>query len=471
MTGTSVSLSCLVVALACSLSAPGVGQSWTGFRGPRSDNVVQDLKHPRAWSAESNLAWRVVVPGGGWSSPIVVGDQIFVTTAVAEEARKPAGFRSGVMSPTTRGRGAPKPTTKFEYQARCYRLSDGELQWVIPLGANVPEYGVHASNTFATESPATDGKRLFVTFGALGAIAALDFTGKELWRFETGVYPTSNDFGWGSSLIAADGRVFLQTDNQKDSYVVAIDAASGKQLWRKKRPVGTSWASPIVWRNSKRAELITLGPDRVTSYDPASGSVLWSLSGMGGSFSSSPTPSGDRLYFGNAGPGRRGPLVAVEAGMQGERSLRDDDNASVSWVARRAGPGFPSPVVAGDFVYIVGSMGILDCRSVKTGDRVYRQRLPGSSTVVATPWTDGKDLFVLDETGKTFVIRVGGEFELVRTNEIEGLFWSTGSVTGDRLLLRSADSLLCVRASTGKSAARGTQDASAGKKSAKRGDE
>ena len=426
---------------------------WPQFRGPAADSTLESLTHPRAWAPDRNVAWQVEVPGGGWSSPIVLGDRVFLTTAVSEEAAggAPKGFQDGVRAPATRGRGAAPPESPLTYEVRCYGLADGALVWTTAIGKNVPAHGVHPSNTFATESPTTDGSRLFVTFGALGQVAAVDLEGEVLWRTETGVYSTSNDFGWGSSLATSGGLVFVQNDNEERSFVLALDAASGEERWHIDRGTGTCWSSPALWRRDTGEELVTCGPGYVAAYEPASGELLWKLDGLGGSFTASPTCDGDRVYFGNSGPGRAGPLVAVKAGARGEQELtRSEDPEMVAWHTDRAGPGFPSPVVAGDFVYAIGSMGVLACYDKTTGDRAYRKRLPGSATVVATPWTDGKQLFILDEEGKTFVVTVGPEFELTHTNEMPGLYWSTPSVAGDSLLLRAADRLICIKSTTTK---------------------
>ncbi|MCP4098725.1 MAG: PQQ-binding-like beta-propeller repeat protein, partial [Planctomycetaceae bacterium] len=160
-----------------------------------------------------------------------------------------------------------------------------------------------------------------VYFAAIGIVAALDLDGNELWRQDIGSYPTGNGFGSGSSLTLGEGNVFVQCDNDDESFVVAFDAKSGEEKWRKERSGRTSWATPMFWKNDQRSELITCGSGFVTSYDPSSGEELWTMKNIGMSFSASPAADKQRIYFGNSGPRSSGPLVAVASGMTGEQEF------------------------------------------------------------------------------------------------------------------------------------------------------
>ena len=417
---------------------------WSRFRGPNGTSVLAERAFPDQWGDEENVAWSVDVDGAGWSSPIVVGDRVFLTAAVAESGDGPMGMNEGARDPSTMGFGA-KPSEALTFQLSCRSLTDGSLLWKRDVGQRVPAYGVHSSNTFATESPTSDGMRVFATFGALGEVVAFTLDGEELWRVETGVFKTGNDFGWGISLVAHDGLVFLQNDNEESSFVAAFDAKSGEERWRAERRSGTSWGTPIICRTDGRTSLVASGPDTVIAYDPATGSEQWRVQGIGGSFSSSATFDGEHVYFGNSGPMSRGPLLAVPADADGVLDLTKPEPA-IAWRADRAGPGFASPVVHDGIVYIIGSSNILASYDAATGEQIYKERLPGAAQVVATPWVAGDELFILDEAGTTTVVRAGPEFKVLHTNRLEGLYWGTPSVAGDALLLREATRLSCVRA-------------------------
>ena len=428
------------VAVVSVLISPAVGEDWDQFRGASAGKLVS-VSHPMEWSAEENIAWSVPLEGSGWSSPIIVGDRIFLTSAVPEDGSKPKGMMAGVAS--MRDFRNAKPVN-HQFKVSCFQLDNGELLWSKSVGEKVPPV-VHPSNTYATESPATDGERLITFFATTGTLTAWDFEGNELWRKELGAYASGNGFGTGSSLAIANGRVFVQYDNDESSFVAAYDCETGAEVWRDDRETKTSWSTPLIWNNSKQQELVTCGSDVVTSYRPADGSVIWQLSGMQSAFSGSPAVDADRIYFGNSGPMSAGPLVAVAAGTEGEVELDSNfESDKVAWSRTKSGPGMASPVVAQGCIYIPGR-GVLNCYDAASGERLYRERMPNMATVAASLWADEDRVLLLDENGTTYVVQAGREFKLWGTNTIEDLFWSTPAVAGDSLVLRGVEKMYCVR--------------------------
>lgn len=424
----------------------GEPSGWPRFRGAQGTGVMASRGFPSTWSADENVAWSIEVPGSGWSSPVVVGGRVYVTSAVGWEAG-PRGFSGGVSDPSTYGRGK-KPGGELSFLVTCLSLADGSTFWTREVGSCKPAYSVHVSNTYATESPATDGERLFVTYGALGEVVCLDLEGEELWRQSTGVFKTGNNFGWGISLVTGEGLVFCQNDNQESSFLVAFDAASGEVRWRSERPSGSTWGTPLLWPGEAGTQLVAVGPGNVQGHKPSTGELLWRVEGVGGGFSASPTFDGERLYAGNSGPMSRGPLLAIPRGIAGTIDAKAEvaeGEPALSWMVSRSGPGFASLVAHEGLVYVLGSTAILACHDAATGERIWRERLPDAAQVVASPWIAGDQLFLLDETGLTFVLKVGREFELLHTNKLEGLYWGTPSVAGDALLVREAQRLHCIR--------------------------
>lgn len=427
------------------LSAVVHAADWAQFRGPSGNSALPILQHPQEWDSTNNIAWKRTLPGGGWSSPVIAGDRVFLTTAVANGNLRPKSFSEGVVSMQRFFRNARRPIGKISYEVHCLGLIDGKEIWKKQLIEAEPPHRVHPSNTYATESPVAANQCIFAYFATIGVVACLDKNGTEIWRRNVGTYSTSSGFGTGSALAHDRGKIFLQCDNQETSFLLAIDAENGEDLWRVDRPSRTCWSSPLVWKNHLRTELVVCGSGDVVGYDLNSGQVLWRLGEIGGSFSASPASDAHRIYVGNSGPGRSGPLIAVNAGAAGDLSPSSPkSDRGIAWVQQRSGPGLASPVSDGQIVYVT-SRGILNAYNAETGKRVYRKRLQGIANVAASPWIAGSQLFVLGEGGTTSVIRTGSEFELIRTNLVEGLFWSTPSIAESSLLLRSSDSVYCVR--------------------------
>ncbi len=414
------------------------------FRGPDGNGVYQATL-PNTWSItdKESIAWVADVPGGGWSSPVSAVGHIFVTTAVSEDDTRPKGFEGGVQSMGAFFSSKP-PNAAYRFEVHCFDEKDGNLIWKKEISSAKPPHKIHPSNSYATESPVSDGNHVYVYYAAIGVVACLDLSGDVVWQREIGAYKTGMDFGTGSSLALHQGMVFVQCDNEQESFIRALDCESGEEVWNKKRESRTSWSSPVIWENSQRNELLACGTGTITSYDPSTGEQLWKLTGLGGAFSASPTFDRERVYLGQSGRNSRGPLVAVKAGASGELGLDDLADPNLGWVVDAAGPGMSSPVCVDGLVYVLGR-GILSCHDASSGERLYRERIKDASSVTSSLWSVGNEVFTMNESGETTVIKCGKNFEQARTNSLDGLFWSTPSSTNDALLVRSVDKLYCIR--------------------------
>jgi outer membrane protein assembly factor BamB len=428
-------------------------QNWPQFRGASGDGVAAEAKHPEEWSAEERVAWKVQVPGIGWSQPIVWGDKVFVTTAVAEKLKRP---RPGDWTPGEGGIltaifGSYKkpPNVECQWQVHCLDAATGKTLWEQTALVGKPRVPIHPSNSYATETPATDGERVIAYFGMTG-VYCYDFSGKLLWSKDLGSYPTQMDWGSASSPVLHDELVFVQCDNDKASFVVALDRKSGDEVWRASRDEGSNWCTPIVWKNEQRTELVVGGGDKVQSYEPATGKVLWEMEASG-RCSSSPVADGQFLYVGSADrlTGQRGIFAAIKAGASGDISLKGDTSTNdfVTWSSKLSGHRVASPVVAGDCIYLLEQQaGIVRCLNSKTGEQHYRQRLPGATGLTASPWTSGGKVFCLDQSGQTFVLATGPEFKVLAVNKLANeMYWASPAIAGESLFIRGIDHLYCIR--------------------------
>jgi outer membrane protein assembly factor BamB len=409
------------------------GNDWPQFRGPEATGVADDAQPPYLWAADKNLAWVAEVPGRGWSQPVVVDGKVIVTTAVPDDTAGAGGFR---------------------WELHCLDLKTGQRLWVKTAISATPRLETHRDNTYATETPVSDGERLYTYFGMMGLFCH-DLDGNLVWQQDLGVFPMDNGWGTASSPALDDGKLFLQVDNEESSFVVALDAKTAEELWRKSRDETSNWSTPLVWKNSARTELV-VGGATVISYDPASGDELWSIN-IGGRSSASPTAEGDLLVVGgedrSSRGGSPGGLFALRAGATGE--LRPDEPAPTGapglvWSNVRGAPGMASPLAYRGVVYVFERRGsVARGHDLATGEILFRERMPGGSAFWASPWASRGRVYAMDEVGTTFVLGAGKEFELLGANELrgplEGRYWATPAVAGDSLLIRSETKLACFR--------------------------
>jgi outer membrane protein assembly factor BamB len=436
----------LSLSLISCLALPSGGTDWPQFRGPSGTGAVPAAKLPTEWSETKNLAWKAVIPGQGWSQPVVVGNTIYLTTAVGEGLETPIGMEAGIADMRTQKAGAV-PDVTIDWRVVALDLATGKERWSASVAKAKPKFPIHPSNTWATETAVADANGVYAFFGATGTLAAFDPAGKPLWKAELGTYPIMQGYGTGSSPAIHEGKIFVQCFNEEKEFVACYDAKSGKELWRvvNEKP-GTSWSSPLVWHNAKRVELVVSGNKRVAGLDPMTGKELWHAEGIFGPSMCSFGADAERLYFGQRSPFGNPPLYALEAGGEGDLSPAKGsiDLKSQAWVQKSASPNMPSPVAADGLLYVTEE-NLLTCRDASTGDQVYKERVPGLVTISASPILIGDQVLVLDEEGNAALVQAGPDFEVVGKGKIDDMFWTTPSVAGDALLMRGVKALYCVR--------------------------
>ena len=433
----------LLLLVAASAIGGDSSVNWPQFRGPGALGVADHPSLPDRWSTNENVAWKVKVPGRGWSSPIVWGERVFVTTAVSDGQVEPAkkGLYFG-------GERKEIPQAEHRWLVLCFDLQSGRELWRQEAHRGTPPNPLHVKNTYASATPVTDGERVYAYFGNVG-LFCYDLEGRRLWS--TNWPPVKTRYGWGSaaSPVLHDGRIFVVNDNDEQSFGVALDAKSGRQLWRVQRDEKSNWATPYVWRNEQRTELITPGTKRVRSYD-LDGKLLWELGGMSSIVIPTPLSKGGLLYVcsGYVGDKVR-PVFAIKPGAAGDITLKpgETNNEFIAWHQPTAGPYNPSPLFYGDYFYVLFDFGFLSCHDARTGRQVYeKQRIREDTTsFTASPWAANGRIFALSEDGDTFVFEAGPEYKLLHTNSLDEMCMATSAISGDRLLIRTLTKLYCLR--------------------------
>jgi outer membrane protein assembly factor BamB len=429
------------------LEANGLAASqsrWPQFRGPNARGIAEDTNLPDRWSATENVAWKCDIPGRGWSSPIVWDDRVFLTTVVnsgeSEEPKKGLYFGGERFKPSE---------SPHEWKVLCLDLETGDVVWERLVHEGKPDTSIHIKNSYASETPVTDGKRVYCYFGNLG-LFCLDFDGQEVWKMALKPCPTR--FGWGtaSSPVVHRDRVYLVNDNEAESYLLAIDAKTGNEVWRVPRDEKSNWATPFVWENSQRTEIVTPGTGQVRSYD-LDGNVLWSLKGMSSITIATPYEHDGLLYVSSGYVmDKSRPIYAIRPGADGDISLQDGEtsNEFVVWRQPTAAPYNPSTLIYRDRMFVLYDRGLFACFDPRDGKQIVGlERLPNGRSFTSSPWGYNGKVFCLNEDGVTFVLKAGDEFELLHTNVLaeDDMGMATPAIAGDRLLIRTSARLYCIR--------------------------
>ena len=436
---------CGLLALILFVVSPALAQeNWPQFRGADSLGISTNSDLPDHWSTTENVAWKTDLKGRGWSSPITWGDKIFLTTVVnlGEEEAPKKGLYFG-------GERTKPPASDHEWKVLCLDLKSGNVLWEQLAHRGIPATPIHIKNSYASETPVTDGQRVYAYFGNVG-VFCYDLDGKPLWKKE--LEPHKSRYGWGTaaSSVLYQDRLYIVNDNEEDSYLLALNARSGEEVFRVAREEKSNWSTPYIWKNSQRVELITTGTKRNRSYD-LQGRLLWELAGMSSITIALPYSRDDLLYISSGYVlDKMKPIYAIRPGASGDITLEDEatSNDYVVWCNKAAGPYNPSTLLYGDFLYALYDQGFFACYDPKTGEEVYKkQRIPDGKAFTSSPWAYGDRIFCANEDGLTFVMKTGKEFEILHTNALaeDDMCMATPAIVGDRLLLRTAARLYCIK--------------------------
>jgi outer membrane protein assembly factor BamB len=406
------------ILVAAASSAPLEAENWPCFRGPQRQGISRQKDPPTEWGPTENIVWRQTIPGRGWSSPIVWDDRVYVTTATDDGA---------------------------SLHVICLAGEDGDVVW----NTAVPQKAGHKlrQNSYATPTPCTDGRRVYV-LAADGRIVALSTAGEIEWinaefdyysQHGVAVSPILHDelvivpFDWSSR--GPDKKLGWQRPWAK-AFIMAVNKATGKTKWTGKR--GNSriaHVTPVIVEVDGRDQLVSSAGDVVQGFDPRTGQRLWSVPNPGEGVVPSPA-AGDGMVFATSGFGDS----AIRAVRLGGPS--DATDTHILWTRTDDVPKVPSLLFISPHLYILTDSGVLTCVNAAAGDVVWRERLAGKFS--ASPiWADGK-IYVLDEQGRTTVLRDGGQFEVVARNPLEGTFCATPAIARGRIYLRSDTTLYCI---------------------------
>jgi outer membrane protein assembly factor BamB len=435
----------LVLTLAGFVALAGAQEpdDWPQWRGPGGSGVSADRRAPAQWGPDSNIAWKTEIPGRGHSSPVVAGNRIYLTTSIRGE--HVPGRKAPVHLGFDRKPGYVHPDSvdvdyRHTLKVMAIDAASGAVAWERTAYDGVMFDDRHRKNTFASSTIATDGALIYAFFESAG-LYCYDTNGTLKWHASLGAIIKAG-LGPGTSPVIYERLVILQCDQEMGdgSFLVALDRFTGTEAWRVVRSNRRSWATPILVRTAGRVELIASGAEAVIAYDPAKGTELWRAEGV----QSHPIPSPV------AGHG----LVFVTAGSQAKRAYAfrlggSEDLAGtprVAWHYAKGTAYVPSPILHGQYLYLMTDKGLLTCLDARTGQVQYEGgRVPLPATFTASPVAIGDRLFLTSEDGDTFVVKAGPVHEILATNSIGEPVYASLAVAHGTIFIRGERHLFAIR--------------------------
>jgi outer membrane protein assembly factor BamB len=432
--------------------------NWPSFRGIGARGVADGQQPPVTWDATTNknVLWRTSIAGLGNSCPVIWEDRLLITTARSEQAN--LDVRIGLYGDVD----SVVDDSEYDFQVLCLHKRTGHILWERTVKTARPAVKRHSKSSHANPTIATDGRHVIAFFGSEG-LYCLDMEGQVLWSVDLGFldsgwfFDPGYQWGFGSSPIIFQDRVFVQCDIQENSFVAAFDIATGQEVWRTNRDEIPTWPTPTVHTFGDIPMLLTHGTRAARGYDARDGQLLWELPGHSEIVVPTPFVARGLIYLASGyspiqpiialRPNARGQveLKAVEPAADGEREV--DPTQPIAWSTLRGGPYMPTPLAYGDHLYICANNGLVTCFELTTGVQVYRERLRigGTAAFTASPIAADGHLYFTAEDGRIAVVKAGEEFELVSVNPLGKTVMATPAISAGVLYVRSINELVALQ--------------------------
>ncbi|MEM1246569.1 MAG: PQQ-binding-like beta-propeller repeat protein [Acidobacteriota bacterium] len=411
--------------------------NWPSFRGPNGDGIGDGEPAPESWNLETgeNVRWVAALEGLGNSSPVIWGDRVYITTAVAQ------GIEQEVTTGDTGSGADVDESVEHSWQVIALDARSGKRLWTTEVGRGVPKTRRHFKGSQANSTPVTDGQHVVVVFPTAG-LAALDPSGKILWHHDLGPLNASNFFdpddqwGFASSPILVDGKVILQVDVFGGGYLAAWDVKTGKELWKTERDTASSWATPTLLRGEERDELI-VNASSIRGYDPETGEQLWSLGPNSELVIARPVVS-DGVAYVSAGYPPVKPVYAIRAGLRGDLEVKPgEEHGALLWSHRVGGAYMPSPLLYKGLLYVVHHNGRIVAYDAETGAARYKKRFSRGGTFTGSPVVNNGRLYVPTEGGLMYVLAAGPIHEEIAVNDFDEPLMATPAIAAGVLYVRT----------------------------------
>jgi len=428
----------LVKGLPAQDKASVYNQSWPQWRGPIATGEAPMGTPPIEWSETKNVKWKLEIPGKGHSTPIIWKDMVFITTAT-ETGKKIE--EKGADSDDSPGwmRGL-KPESILDFRVMALQRNDGKVIWETSVIQEAPVDGTHETGTWASNSAITDGEHLYAYFGSRG-LYCLDFEGNVLWQRDFGQMSKKMSFGEGSSPAIYQDKIVIIWDHEGDSFLYILDKNTGKDIKKIPRDEATSWSSPMVVEVNGKPQIITSATSKIRSYDLETGAIIWSGTGMTANVIPNPIIQGNMLYLMSGFRGNA--MMAIDL-LKAKGDINGTD--AIVWEYNKNTPYTPSALLAKDKLYFLRTNnGNLTCLDAKTGEEYYAlEKLSGTGTIFASIVGAADRLYVTSQSGTSYVIKQGPEFEILSKNVLDDGNFSSPAIVGNELFIRGFQYLYCI---------------------------
>lgn len=439
-------LSLLTFSLFCQNQLVNPERQWSVYRGPNSSGYLDNANLPETWDVKNsiNIKWKIDVPGLALSSPVIWGDNLFLTTAIS--SGDTSGIRTGVY-----GDGEPvKDDSEHVYKVYCFNRNTGKLIWERNAYTGVPEVKRHPKSTHANCTPVTDGKYVVAFFGSEG-LYCYDIDGNLIWekdfgRLDAGAFNAEwAEWEFASSPIIHKGVVIVQCDVRGDSFLAAFEAETGKEIWKKIRDEHPTWCTPNIYQLDNREYVVVNGYKHRGAYDFITGEEIWRMSGGGDVPVPTPIIGDDHIYF-NSAHGRYSPIYAVKKTARGDISLEADQttNEYIEWSILKGGSYMHSLLLYDGYLYNMRWNGQIYCFDSLTGEQIYREKLGKASSFIASPVASDGRIYISSDEGLVYTIQAGKEFKILNKTSLGDICMVVPAISDGMIYFRTQNQLIAV---------------------------